>query len=131
MKKWITFDLDGTLMQNPFVSHVFPEIERQVLEQNNTLKNVVQELVIEHETRLNAGQYAKAYDWDDIVAHYVTTNKLGALIDVEKILKEYCVAPNVYLLEQDISRVLDELHHKGYLLAVVTNGFTKYQLPVM
>jgi len=29
-KLWITFDLDGTLMQNPFGKWVFPEIAREV-----------------------------------------------------------------------------------------------------
>ncbi len=131
MKKWITFDLDGTLMQNPFVGYVFPEIERRLLEQNGKLEQIVQQFVLEHESRLKAEKYAEAYDWDGIVAHYVKMNQLAIKIDVEEILRDYCIAPAIYLLEDNLSEILEELREKGYLLAVVTNGFKKFQLPVM
>lgn len=131
MKKWITFDLDGTLMQNPFVGYVFPEIERRILLENAQLENVIEQLIVEHETRLKDGRTADAYDWDDIVNHYLNVNQLQSVIDVKEILNGYCVEPNVYLLEDSICEVLDELKQFGYSLAVVTNGFTKYQLPVM
>lgn len=131
MKKWITFDLDGTLMQNPFVRYVFPEIERRILLENNLLDNIIGDIVLEHETRLKDGRTKDAYDWEDIVRHYVNANGMQVFINVEEILKEFCVEPNVYLLEESVCDVLDELHQRGYSLAVVTNGFTKYQLPVM
>ncbi|MCG7344197.1 HAD family hydrolase [Sporosarcina sp. ACRSL] len=131
MKKWITFDLDGTLMQNPFVSYVFPEIERRILLENEKLKNIVGHLVAEHETRLKDGRTAAAYDWDDIVLHYLKTNSLQLFINVEEILRGFCVEPNIYLLEDTVFEVLSELKQSGFSLAVVTNGFTKYQLPVM
>jgi len=130
-RKWITFDLDETLMQNPFVGHVFPEIERRILLENKLLENVIEDIVMEHETRLKDGRTAAAYDWDDIVMHYLKANSLQSSINVEEILKEVCVEPNVYLLEHSVYEVLDELKELGYSLAVVTNGFTKYQLPVM
>ncbi len=130
-KKWITFDLDGTLMQNPFVDHVFPEIAKRILQKNNKLENIVGQLVYEHETRLKDGRTAVAYDWDDIVEHYLRLNKLNASIDVEKILKEFCKEPNIYLLEEQVYQVLADLRKSGFSLAVVTNGFSKYQLPVM
>lgn len=131
MKKWITFDLDGTLMQNPFVGHVFPEIERRILLENHLLENIVGQLVLEHETRLKDGRTADAYDWDDIVMQYLKANDLQTSIHVEELLKGFCVEPNIYLLEDSVCEVLDELKQLGYSLAVVTNGFTKYQLPVM
>ena len=130
-KKWITFDLDGTLMQNPFVGHVFPEIKRRVLLENDKLENVVGHLVAEHETRMKDGRTAAAYDWDDIVRHYLKAHGLNTSIDVEEILTGFCKEPNSYLLEDSICEVLAELRRNGFSLAVVTNGFTKYQLPVM
>ncbi|WP_252502228.1 HAD family hydrolase [Sporosarcina sp. Marseille-Q4943] len=130
-KKWITFDLDGTLMQNPFVGHVFPEIERRILLENKLLENIIGEIVKEHETRLQDGRTAEAYDWDDIVMNYIEANYLKSSINVEEILRGFCEEPNVYLLEESICEVLFELRQKGFSLAVVTNGFTKYQLPVM
>ncbi|WP_432357261.1 HAD family hydrolase [Sporosarcina sp. UB5] len=130
-KRWITFDLDGTLMQNPFVGHVFPEIERRILLENKLLENVVGQIIGEHVIRLKDGRIADAYDWDDIVMHFLKANELQTSIDVVEILSGFCMEPNVYLLEDSIGEVLDELKRLGYSLAVVTNGFTKYQLPVM
>jgi putative hydrolase of the HAD superfamily len=130
-KKWITFDLDGTLMQNPFVDHVFPEINRRVLLGNGMLENVVGHLVTEHETRLKDGRTAAAYNWDDILKCYLNVNKLEMSIDVVEILNGYCMEPSSYLLEDSIYEVLDELKKSGFSLSVVTNGLTKYQLPVM
>ena len=57
--------------------------------------------------------------------------KLETSINVEEILIGVCNIPNSYLLEDSICEVLDELRMRGFSLAVVTNGFTKYQLPVM
>ncbi|WP_243458292.1 HAD family hydrolase [Sporosarcina sp. Te-1] len=131
MKKWITFDLDGTLMQNPFVGYVFPEIEQRIMKLNSRLHNVTQHLVEEHKNRMDNGQYAGAYDWDDIVSVYLQANNVRDFINVKDILVKHCKAPNVYLLEQPIVEVLGKLKQKGYALAVVTNGFTRYQLPVM
>ena len=131
MRKWITFDLDGTLMQNPFVDHVFPEIKRRVLLENNKLEDVIGQLVAEHATRMKDGRTAAAYDWDDIVGQYVKAHGLKTAIDVEEILIGFCNEPNCYLLEDSICKVLAELREAGFSLAVVTNGFRKYQLPVM
>ncbi len=118
-------------MQNPFVGHVFPEIERRILLEDKLLENIVDQLVLEHETRLKDGRTADAYDWDDIVLQYLKANGLQTSIHVEEILKGVCVEPNIYLLEDSVCEVLDELKQLGFSLAVVTNGFTKYQLPVM
>lgn len=30
VKRWITFELDGTIMQNPFIDYVFPEIHNAI-----------------------------------------------------------------------------------------------------
>lgn len=131
MKKWITFDLDGTLMQNPFVSHVFPEIEEKISLQNKELQKATLAFVDEHKNRMSQKLYAEAYDWDDIVSLYLQSNNLHEPINVEEILLKHCTAPKVYLLEESIPEVLRELKNRGYSLAVVTNGFARYQLPVM
>ena len=44
----------------------------------NKLNHVVRDLVVEHEARLNAEDYVAAYDWDDIVAHYIEGNELAS-----------------------------------------------------
>lgn len=134
MKKWITFDLDGTLMQNPFVGWVFPEIETAIVSQlpsGNNDFNVKESLVREHERRLFKNDLVSAYDWDDIVQQLLHSLGLLLFIDVETIVKRHSIIPKVHLLEDGTLEVLDRLKDLGYSLAAVTNGFYKYQYPVM
>lgn len=130
MKRWITFDLDGTLMQNPFVNHVFPEIVRLVKEQDSSIENVLQDIISEHMSRMEASRFVEAYDWDEIVSVYLAGKGLSP-IHVEKIVCQFCSEPAIYLLEDEVLGVLEGLKAKGYFLAAVTNGYMKYQLPVM
>lgn len=130
MKKWITFDLDGTLMQNPFGKYVFPEIEKLV----SGLKpgcETVKEIVLENERRMQNNEYPSAYDWDDILNQFLQNNEIAISISIEELVRKHSQIPKVYLLEEGIPEVLCELKTRGYSLAVITNGFYKYQYPVM
>lgn len=130
-KKWITFDLDGTLMQNPFVDYVFPEIESTVLEKATSVGKVIDSLVSEHNRRMKENLIVEAYDWDDIVRRYLAQNQIEIEINVEDIVKKHSISPKVYLLEAGIIEALAQLKEQGYHLAVATNGFFKYQSPVL
>lgn len=130
-KKWITFDLDGTLMQNPFVGHVFPELEELLGKVIKREMNVKEALVAEHELRMSEERYVEAYDWDDIVQTVLQREGVSMKVDVEQMVLKHCVAPKVYLLEEGIPQVLGQLKEQGYRLAVATNGFMKYQAPVL
>lgn len=131
MKKWITFDLDGTLIENPFSKWVFPEIEKLVLENAAADLKVVRALVAEHKKRLAEHHYVDAYDWDDILERFLKEHDIHVNIDIEQLVLRFSVYPKVYLLENDILDSLQNLIDKGYSLAAVTNGFYKYQFPVI
>lgn len=131
MKKWITFDLDGTLMENPFSKWVFPEIEKLVLEASPEEYKVVRQLVDEHKRRLTLSNYVGAYDWDDILNIFLKERHIRLDINVEELVLKFSVYPKVYLLEENMLYSLQELKQSGFSLAAVTNGFYKYQFPVM
>lgn len=131
MRKWITFDLDGTLMQNPFGAFIFPEIIEKMLKLSKKPYDVYKALVNEHLVRMKTKQYVAAYDWDDIVATHLQEMNIDCEIDVEKLVKKHSEKPKVYLLEKGILNILQQLKRRGYSLAAVTNGYRKYQLPVM
>ena len=131
VNRWITFDLDGTIMQNPFIDYVFPEIRNAICEENRNLTNCVESFVAEHRNRLNQRQYVEAYDWEEIITSYTQLHELNLLINVEEIVKKHCVPGAIYLLEEGILEVLQELKLRGYTLGVITNGYSKFQMPVM
>ncbi|QRG68184.1 HAD family hydrolase [Brevibacillus choshinensis] len=130
-KRWITFDLDGTLMQNPFGAWVFPEIAEAVSGRLGRQHDVVSEMVAEHEARMASGRYVEAYDWDDILRERLRKLDLADPFEIEPLVRKHSVPPKVWLLESGIREVLAELKAGGYSLAVVTNGFYKFQAPVM
>jgi len=86
MKKWITFDLDGTLMQNPFVGHVFPEIERLAKQLVGSHENVLEHILSEHFSRIGSNRLVEAYDWDGIVMAYLAERKIEQVIGVDQIV---------------------------------------------
>jgi FMN phosphatase YigB (HAD superfamily) len=95
MRKWITFDLDGTLMQNPFGKWVLPEIEELV---SNRLKREVrarEALMREHEERMRQNRTVDAYDWDDMVRQLLREHLIELEIDVERLVLKHAAAPKI------------------------------------
>ncbi|MFD2044925.1 HAD family hydrolase [Ornithinibacillus salinisoli] len=130
-KRWITFDLDGTLMQNPFVDWVFPEIISIIQQQLNQDIDIKKIIVEEHEKRMKENRIVEAYDWDDIVKQVIEELNLSTKIEVTQLVEKHTETPKVYLLENNILNTLNELKIRNYSLAVVTNGYSIYQVPVM
>lgn len=130
-KRWLTFDLDGTLMQNPFGAWVFPEIAETVCGQLGRPHDIVSEMMEEHEKRMEEGRYVEAYDWDDILRGRLRGLGLSLALEIEPLVRKHSVPPKVKLLESRILADLQAMKARGYSLAVVTNGYYKYQAPVM
>ncbi|CAM3423428.1 HAD family hydrolase [Brevibacillus invocatus] len=130
-RRWITFDLDGTLMQNPFSKWVFPEIAAAVSGQLGQSYDSVSALTAEHERRMEQGRYVEAYDWDEMLARLCQELGIEKSVDIEELVQKHSISPKVYLLEPEIPQLLLEMKAQGYALAAVTNGFYKYQAPVM
>ncbi|WP_042146717.1 HAD family hydrolase [Paucisalibacillus sp. EB02] len=129
-KKWLTFDLDGTLMQNPFGKWVFPEIVSLIKKEMNEEADIMGLIIDEHERRMSQNRVLEAYDWDNIVEDLLFELGNSSLkIDIECLVHKHSVSPKVHLLEENIIESLKLL--EGYSLAVATNGYLKYQLPVM
>lgn len=130
-KRWITFDLDGTLMQNPFMKWVFPEIVATIQEELDKEEDVWKLILDEHLKRMTEGRLLEAYNWDDIVEEVLVALGLSIKINVEELVTKHSIDPKVYALEVGILDNLKRLAERGYSLAVVTNGYYKYQMPVM
>ncbi|MCR8633003.1 HAD family hydrolase [Paenibacillus radicis (ex Xue et al. 2023)] len=131
MKKWITFDLDGTLMQNPFGKWVFPEVEELISNKLQRQFKSTEALVREHELRMQQNRTVEAYDWDEMVQQLLREQQIDLEINVEQLVLKHSIDPKIYVLEEAVIPTLRKLKEQGYSLATVTNGFYKYQYPVM
>jgi len=147
----VTFDLDGVLMQNPFRQGVFPHVARALEPYVSAIaaretgvdpKRLVLRLIIdEARQRLLDGHMVEAYDWDDIVARVAAglasrAGAFGALpgvprFDIAALVRHYCTVPGMIARLEGAYEALDTLRSAGCMLAVVTNGYLKYQAPVL
>lgn len=93
MKKWITFDLDGTLMQNPFGKWVFPEVEELISNQLQRQFKSTEALVREHELRMQQNRTVEAYDWDEMVKQLLAELQIELEIDVEQLVLKHSIDP--------------------------------------
>src|SRR5690554_1528849 len=127
----ITLDLDGVLMKNPFSTAVFPSITKQLGEGPNLSHKDVMKLILDEvRARAKRGDYVGAYDWDQIVA--VVGERLGfkGSIDVAALVRENCTPKHIHSYP-GVHDTLCKLRRDGHVLIALTNGFAKYQRPVL
>jgi len=118
-------------MQNPFSKWVLPEIASLVASHLEIRGGIIPEIKQEHRNRLKETNTVAAYDWDNILEQILEEKKIPLKINIVDLVQKHAVDPKVYLLEKNALSVLEELKKRGYLLGVITNGFYKYQFPVM
>ncbi|GAK04933.1 hypothetical protein JCM19037_3391 [Geomicrobium sp. JCM 19037] len=103
-------------------------MRKKKLSDEISMKNL---LVEEHNARMSKGQIVEAYDWDQIVSSLFSSQQLTWDQEIEELVKKHSTKGKVYLLNDEIIATLQQLRSKGYTLVAATNGFAKYQLPVM
>ncbi|WP_363321631.1 HAD family hydrolase [Polycladomyces subterraneus] len=122
----LSFDLDHTLMINPFRRWVFPEINRW-LQSHFPEENPVNRLIREHRRRLSDGAYLEAYDWDDILCTVALEHAIP--FTVRELVEKHACVGKVWLFA-DVLPAMDRLTQAGAHMVAATNGFTRYQRPV-
>lgn len=127
----ITLDLDGVLMKNPFSTAVFPAITEKLGKQRGLSHREVMGLILK-EVRVRAarGDYVAAYDWDDIVATVGNTLGFQEKIDVAELVQKNCTPEHIHSYP-GVHETLARLKDLGHVLVALTNGFAKYQVPVL
>jgi FMN phosphatase YigB (HAD superfamily) len=121
---WITLDLDNTLMNNPYW-HLFlrPWLAVEAKRQGTDPLVLYEALNREGEARWRRGRWVESFDWPDMAKAI----GLSPLPDppapdpaaVRPLIKDGAVA------------LLHALRHSGASLALVTNGFSRFQTPYL
>lgn len=136
----ITFDLDGVLMENPFSDGVFPEIKDILYNEYKNLinkgkseeeiKTLIWQNILDEYKKYSSKNSYRAYDWDMIIRN--VSNNLGLNIDINiiQLVQKYCLSPYIKRYK-DGAELLEKLNKQNHKLKVITNGFYKYQYPVM
>ena len=137
----ITFDLDGTLQQNPFRTGVWPSIGAALAPAclrhfpdtplEEAPRRVIALVRAEFRRRQEAQQWEAAYDWDDIVASVAAAlGHRDERPDVVALVRRHCTPEHIAALP-GARACLAELRAAGHTLKVATNGFAAYQEPVL
>jgi putative hydrolase of the HAD superfamily len=125
----IFIDLDGTLMKFPFKRMVLPLVLQELSERTKTSSEKIRSIMIEEEIMRERTLSDKRYNWDDIVKE--VAKKLGTnwSLDLGKLTGELTLS-NGYLFPR-AKQTLRTLKKMGYILCAATNGFFKYQNPII
>ena len=133
------FDLDGTLVINPFREFVFPEVLDRLgrdlardseISLSEAGKLIFNDIRRESLDRRSKGDFVGAYDWDDVVDQVRERLGIGVRVSLEETLKKYCSAKKIRAFP-DARPALEELRSRGMRMLVVSNGFLRYSLPVL
>lgn len=128
----VFFDLDGTLIVNPFDSAVWPFVLAEIAEKAGATSHTVLDLIVEENViRQNDTSVSPALsmDWDDIAQ--TIASRLGVTLEAscEALVRAHA-ASHSSLLEHAVD-VLRELQAPYRALVVATKGLAKYQQPVL
>jgi FMN phosphatase YigB (HAD superfamily) len=127
----LTFDLDGVVMKNPFSTGVFPAITRLIGQETGlTHQEIMGAIIGEAKSRMGLGNMVAAYDWDEIVALVAGELGYNEPIDVAALVRQYCTPEHIFAYPE-VAETLESLSATTSPLVVLTNGFRKYQLPVL
>lgn len=139
MVSTLFFDLDGTLMVNPFGAVVFPAVSESIAVQVGLDPEAVMGAILaEHEARLaqpfTGAERALTMDWElifgAVAAGFGANYEAGT---AEQLVIENATPPYSATLD-DAPQVLATLRndpHQARKLIVATMGLSKYQFPVL
>ncbi|RJF71626.1 HAD family hydrolase [Deinococcus cavernae] len=134
----ITLDLDGVLMQNPFGSYVIPTVLKHLegsaklthLTREEAHKALRQAVTQEWQARMDRRDFVAAYHWDDIYQTVGRHYDIHDMPDVTALVNEGVAAGHVHALP-GAHEALHLLRDAGFRTVALTNGYRKYQWPVL
>jgi putative hydrolase of the HAD superfamily len=128
----VFFDLDGTIMMNPFDTAVWPVVMGEIADKAGLPVEQVSDLIIE-ENRLRQDDQnvlaVTAMDWDDITRTVAARLSVSLESSCEDLVCANALAHSSVL--DDGADVLRELTAPHRALVVATKGLAKYQQPVL
>lgn len=136
----ISFDLDGVVIQNPFAKGVFPWVREHVRSRTPGLESLEQAEAERQMTnavnqiwmgRMAAGDFVTAYDWDDILNQASRSLEGPEVPDVAGLVEKFCSEAGMISVLPGAVEGLQLLRSHGVTVHALTNGYRKYQWPVL
>lgn len=136
----VCLDLDGVLQVNPFSKGVFPHVRQMLIPLLASGLGLSEEKASEQlsdwmretfRSRIQSGDWVAAYDWDARVAEVATRAGYAEPIDVTALVQHYCGVEGCITQYPGADAALARLRQLGATVVAVTNGYRRYQEPVL
>jgi HAD superfamily hydrolase (TIGR01549 family) len=124
----VSFDLDGTLIRGPF-ARVLRELEAEV-EPTPGRPGVRDEVFARHEELLHTDSVA-AYDWEQLVRENLSGRGRRMPFELLERLEQILAEHPATLLHERTREHLERLTCAGWRVALLTNGWRRYQVPAL
>jgi FMN phosphatase YigB (HAD superfamily) len=128
----IFFDLDGTIMVNPFESAVWPAVLGELSARSGTRVDQLYDLIVTENRQRQADPACpavKSMDWDDIVQTVAARLEVTVSANCELLVRQHAATHSAILDQGD--RILKRLGQENRALVVATKGLRRYQQPVL
>lgn len=125
--KVVSFDLDGTLIQNPF-PRVIKDVEAE-LEDAGVVAGRGE--IIRRHKKLAYTDLMSAYDWESIISDYLEELDAELSFDLFERLERYAADGGTRILHPKTRAQLRTIRSAGWRVVILTNGWHRYQLSVL
>lgn len=125
--KVVSFDLDGTLIQNPF-PQVIKDVEAEL--EHSGFAAGRGEILRRHK-RLAATDLMSAYDWESIVSDYLDELDAELSFDLFERLEQHAADGGTRILHPETLAQLHTIRSAGWRVVILTNGWHRYQQSVL
>lgn len=126
------FDLDGTLMINPFESAVWPVVINEIAYKTNLPYTKIMAMIEdENDARQRDEHIAPihAMDWDDITEHVARQLGVSITTNCTELVRSHATSHSSLL--PHVHETLGQLQAPNRALVIATKGLAKYQRPVI
>ena len=137
----ISFDLDRVLLAEPLKDTVFANIIDNMAQEigprwawsHNRAREEIRHRIRQEFARQshNGHHSAKAFDWDANLGRVARDLGSTQVIDIGSMVTEFCRHPQEIPSYPEVPQVLRELQGCGARLLVITNGYARYQMPLL
>lgn len=136
----VSFDLDGVIMQNPFDDGVFPWVRQHVrsavpalssLNRHEADSRMTETVTRIFFKRMLSGDLVSSYDWDAILNEASTSLDGPAVPDVAGLVERFCTEDGMIRTLPNATAGLQLLRENGVQTVALTNGYYRFQWPVL
>lgn len=131
--RWVTFDLDGTVIASPFDRLVLPLVDAHFAPAVGLGR--ARALLAERQRALQLTNRVAVFDWDELVRWLARETAMPWQADLAEVARAALAgltpSQRRRYVYADAEPALHSLAAAGWRLAALTNGYLRYQVPLL